>query len=782
MKLNKPFLSIIVILFMYLSSLSAKSAISDSLHVKHYGIYIDSMNFTAQTIKGSCTVHFEAKQNNVILLKLSLLKLIIDSIMINGVVVQYNYDDTNLVIPSPFPLMMNDTITALIIYHGSPVKDASGWGGFYFSSTHAFNMGVGFDAVPHNFGKAWFPCIDEFTDRSLYDFYITTSNTQKAFCNGILVTSIANPGNTVTWHWKMNQPIASYLASIAVSNFYTLKRTSNNIPVEWGCAIGDTSTVLNTFQHLDTILSSFITAYGPYPFDKAGYVLVPFNSGAMEHATSIHIGSAFISGLTYETLWAHELSHMWWGDKVTCESEGDMWLNEGFASFNEAFMTEKVYGKTAYKNWLRSNHKKVLQFAHIDDASYLSLINVPHAYTYGTTVYKKSIGVLHTLRNYVGDSAFFNACRYYMSNRAYSTGNSYQLRDDFTAATGINMNRFFDDWVFKEGFPHFSIDSVVYQPGGLDHYFVYVRQRSKGNNHLYNMPLEINLTDGINDTTFSVIIDSTTQMFHCPIFFIATMLSLDRNEKISDAITDYEKWITSNGTVIFNETNTTLNTLSTGIDSSLVRVEHHWVRPDGWKQSNPGIRISDYHYWEVDGILKPGYNARLSFSYNGSNSTTTGHIDNSLITTSEDSLVLLFRTGAGDDWHLLTNTTLITGASLNDKVGTIRIDSLVPGEYVLGIRDYTVGITSENNFNTNDLIAVPNPSGDTFKIHYKIKSSQKAILRITSSDGKNVFEKTLNSDDTFVQWDSANHPEGIYIANLIINKKIAQSIRLSHIK
>ncbi|MEP7264245.1 MAG: M1 family aminopeptidase, partial [Bacteroidota bacterium] len=362
-------------------SVNAPCSVSDSLHVIHYNINIENINFTLHTIKASCSVTIQAKQNNVSAIPLSLLELTVDSVKINGSSMVFSYNDTTLIIPAPSPMQLNDSLTADIYYHGAPVTDASGWGGFYFSSTHAFNMGIGFAADPHNYGKAWFPCIDEFTDHSIYDFYITTASNHKAFCNGILAGSVVNPNNTVTWHWQMNQPIASYLASIAVSNYYTLKCTSNNINIEWACTVSDTPAVLNTFQHVDTILSSFITAYGPYPFDKVGFILVPFNSGAMEHATSIHIGTAYMSGLTYETIWAHELSHMWWGDKVTCETAGDMWLNEGFASFNEAFMTEKVYGAVAYKNWLRINNKLVLQFAHIVDGNYLPLINVPHDYT-----------------------------------------------------------------------------------------------------------------------------------------------------------------------------------------------------------------------------------------------------------------------------------------------------------------------------------------------------------------------------------------------------------------
>ena len=273
----------------------AASAI-DTLHVKHYYIYIDSINYPAKTIQGSCIVSLESKMNNINNISLNLLQLQIDSITSNSITLPYSYNDTVIRITPPFILSANDTFTMRIYYHGQPKKDPTGWGGFYFSGTSAFNLGAGFGSNPHTIGRIWFPCIDEFNDKALFDFHITTTSGYKAFCNGLLVNQTNNSNGTITWHWKMNQPIPTYLAGIAVSTFYTMQRNSNNIPVVWASAPSDTNNILLSFQHLDTILSSFITAYGNYPFDKIGFVLVPFNQGAMEHATSIHVGQSFING------------------------------------------------------------------------------------------------------------------------------------------------------------------------------------------------------------------------------------------------------------------------------------------------------------------------------------------------------------------------------------------------------------------------------------------------------------------------------------------------------
>ena len=753
--------------------------ISDTLHVIKYTITVDSINYPAKTIKAQTTVKLQAKQNGINSIPLSLLQLSVDAITSAGISMPYTYNDTTLRVQLSAPLNINDTISLHITYHGQPKQDASQWGGFYFTGNYAFNMGVGFASNPHNLGKVWFPCIDEFTDKAQYEFFITTPPGYKAFCNGTLSNQILNPNGTITWQWEFNQTMPTYLASIAVAPYYTLKRTSNGIPVEWACMPADTNNILVTFQNLDSILSSFITAYGTYPFDKAGFISIPFSSGAMEHASSIHIGSGFLNGtLDYETLWAHELSHMWWGDKVTCETAGDMWLNEGFASFNEAFITEKMYGKTAYKNWLRKNHRKVLQFAHYDDGSYLSFLNVPANYTYGTTVYNKGADAVHTLRHYMGDSLFFAGCKHYLNQHAYGNANSYQLRDDLTNSSGLNMNRFFDDWIFTPGFPHFSIDSVVYYPGGLDHYFVYVRQQGRGNNHLYSMPLEINFKDGISDTTVTVKMDSASQVFHIPLLMVAQMITLDRDDKMSDAVTDYEKTITTPGIYSFPETNASLDVQTPGGGPSLVRIEHHWITPDGFKQPHPGIRLSNYHYYKVDGILDAGFRSKASFNYNGSNGSTNGKIDNTLITTIEDSLLIFYRPTVADDWQLVNGYTLMKGSSSTDKVGYFVVDTLKKGEYVYGIYDHlaTATLTHTSPF-VNYFSVSPNPGKDTFNIsfHAFIKN---AILRITDETGLLIKEEKLSTDQTTYQWNAQSQKSGVYFISLLINGESVQSLKV----
>ncbi|MBK5284964.1 MAG: T9SS type A sorting domain-containing protein, partial [Bacteroidia bacterium] len=516
-----------------------------------------------------------------------------------------------------------------------------------------------------------------------------------------------------------------------------------------------------------------INAYGPYAWDKVGYVMTPVVYGGMEHATSIHLSKAFVDGtLNYETLWAHELSHMWWGDKVTCETEQDMWLNEGFAVYSEFLFTETLYGATAYKNAVRTNHRNVLQFAHIRDGNYHALNNVPHAYTYGRTVYGKGPDVAHTLRKHMTDSLFFAGCRGYLNNRAFNSATSAQLRDELTAATNINLTNFFNDWVFTPGFPHFSIDSVVYVPAALDHYWVYTRQRSKGNaSHIYSMPVDITFSNGTNDTTVSVVIDSATNVFHIPLVGTFDFIAIDRKEKVSDAISDYEKNITTTGVNQFPETNVSLNVQTLGTNN-LVRIEHNWVKPDDFKYQNPGIRLSDYHYWKVDGVFDNSFISKATFIYDGRTpsaaNASNGYIDNTLISQTEDSMVLLYRNGTADEWSVVNSTTNYIG-SHTDKYGNITVDTLKKGEYAFGYRDYLLSVSSPLAASKLSLKAFPNPAENICQLAFSLPPGKNGMISAYDSLGKLVYITPVFSHQTFIAWNCDSMASGNYIISLTVN-------------
>jgi aminopeptidase N len=443
----------------------------DTLDVISYNINLNITDFTNQRFRGFTDVKIRLKQSGATQIKLDLLEQTVDSVLFNNQNAIFSYNDSLLIINSASVLNTNDTITLRIFYSGGNKIDPSGWGGFYFSDSYAFNLGVGFRDIPHNYGRVWFPCVDNFTDRAFYTFNITTPQNFTADCNGSLENINDNGDGTRTFKWILHKPIPTYLASVAVGEYVAVTDTFNglqsNIPISIYTSPGNETNTGLSFQNLKHTLSLFEDKFGPYRWERVGYVGVNFNSGAMEHATNIAYPESAIDGtLSNETLWAHELSHHWFGDLVTCKTAGDMWLNEGWASYCESIFKEGIYGHLAFKNYVRNNHYRVLRYTHNDDNGYFPVSGVPLNITYGSTVYEKGADVVHNLRYYTGDSLFFQAVKHYLEVMAFKDASSETLRDTLSEYTGIDLNGFFDNFVFQAGFPQYDLDSLRIVPSG----------------------------------------------------------------------------------------------------------------------------------------------------------------------------------------------------------------------------------------------------------------------------------------------------------------------------
>ncbi|MBL4668286.1 MAG: M1 family metallopeptidase, partial [Flavobacteriales bacterium] len=351
---------------------------SDTINILNYQINLDITNFLGKIIKGNCVITFTPKINGISFINLDLQGLNVDSITSNGSVLTFIHNDTLLNITLPNSLNVSDTSNLTVYYSGTPQTDPSGWGGFYFQSGYAFNLGVGFQDNPHVYGRIWFPCFDNFVEKSTYEFNIITSNGKKAHCNGKLISEINIGGDTITRKWVLNEEIPTYLACVAIANYTTVHQIFNGIngtiPVELVAVSSDTTNMKNSFINLNNALDAYETSYGPYLWNKIGFSVVPFSGGAMEHATNIAYPKNSVNGnLGSETLMAHEFSHHWWGDLVTCETPEDMWINEGIAVYSEHLFLEKIYGYETALAEIKRNHKYVIQKIHLNEGGFRAI-------------------------------------------------------------------------------------------------------------------------------------------------------------------------------------------------------------------------------------------------------------------------------------------------------------------------------------------------------------------------------------------------------------------------
>lgn len=767
----------LIITILLFSAPFSNASIGDSIHAVHYTITLHEINTTTQTIDATTVVDIKPRVNGLEEITLQLLDLTVTSVLVDQEpVTTFTHESGLLHIPLETPADTTDILEVEVAYNGQPFHES--WGGFHFSGSYAFNLGVGISTIPHNLGKSWFPCIDDFTDRATYELKVVVDEGLTAVCGGTLVEVTTPSPGKVMYHWELNQPIPTYLASVAVGEYALVEKTysgiERDIPVTYYVKPADTVKINGNFANFDDIMMIYESHFGPYSWDRMGYVGTSI--GAMEHATNVaYPNSTITGGSAYEWLYAHELSHMWFGDKVTCDKAEEMWLNEGWAVFCELFYTEILYDEETFKTSLLDKHADVLQYVHAEENGYWPLNNLPQEYTYGTSAYDKGSTVVQTLRNYLGDDLFFQTMTAYLDSLAWTSVNSGEMRDFITDYTGIDMTGFFDNWVMNGGTPHYGIDSVNIEPGGNGaEVTLHIRQKRKGPSFTGIM----NKTDvyflnsdweWIKDT---VMFSGKTGTSVKTIPFEPVAIFLDLENNICDAKTAEYHVVTEPGEIGFSHTFFQLTTEEI-TEPAFVRVVHNWVPPDSLQTAVPDLRISDYRYWTIEGVFPEDFVATGRFQYNKS-----GYLDNTLIQSETDSIIIMYRQDAAHEWEYTPFTRLGPWS-----IGFLYVDSLKAGQYTLAVIDISVGEAEiDNNKDSGSLMHIfPNPSGNTF--HISNNTGRGGQLTITDISGRIINQKVFSRDEQLNEWDPGNLPEGAYFITLQdVNGKILETQKVMFIK
>jgi len=747
---------------------------SDTLDILDYQLYLDFTEMGMQLLHGHSRVLFQSKMNNIEGISLDLLQLNVDSVKRGNDHLTYAYNDTLLRVNFPTPLQENDIDSVTIFYGGSPVTDPSGFGGFYFQNNYAYNLGVGFSADPHNYGRTWHPCFDNFVERATYEITLLTTETTSAYSMGVITAEEITVNNEHLRTWKLEDPIPSYLASVAISDYthvnqtYQSNLTGTEIPVMLISRGVDTTNFKNSFTNLFGSMDAFEENYGPYIWDKVGFVAVPFNGGAMEHATCIAYPLVTLNGnLQFETLMAHELAHHWWGNLVTCRTSGDMWINEGIASYSEALFLEHIYGYENYLAELKGVHRDVIQTAHFDDEAFYSLSGVPHSATYGTHSYSKGATLMHNMRSYMGDNNFFNGLKAIQTNWANQDIDAADFRDELEAATGVDMHPFFENWVFNPGFSGFVIDSSHTVPNGVNFdVTLFIQQKLfEAPSFFEEVPIEVTFVDpDLNEVTEKILVDGAFSEVTLTSSFNPSMIYLNKNDQLLNAVTGETMRlgasITTNNTYAYFR-----QTASNITDTVLYRAEHHRMAPDEFKTSdlNHMYVLSPDRYWTIDGIWDENFTSEARFVFDA-RPTAVGNLDIGLmidhngIVFHEDSLVLLWRPNSAAEWSVYPEYTLNTQGSATDKSGRIDVENIKKGQYAFAFKKSSLGINAQH---LPDYVTIyPNPIQN--EIHIEITQTFPDGVTVYLYDVTGKLVSSLHSKEKSILFPTENLTNGSY--------------------
>lgn len=443
----------------------------------------------------------------------------VTAVLQNGQALAYQHSGDLLRISLAAALSHGQTTAVEIYYHGIPPQN--GFGAFE-QRTHAGSSIVWTLSEPYG-ARDWWPCKQSLQDKiDSMDIFIHSPDSFSAAANGILIAETSQNGQKTT-HWRHRYPIAPYLVCFAVTNYVRysdyVPAGSDSIevlnyvyPESEAAARGQTAQIIEQMQLFNSL-------FGMYPFANEKYGHAQFSwGGGMEHQTM-----TFMGGWNYE-LMAHELAHHWFGDKITCGSWSDIWLNEGFATY----LSGLCYERLRPQYWMPFKNGRIATVTlspggsvHCPDTS-----DVDRVFD-GRLSYAKGAMVLHGLRWVLGDSAFFAGVHNYLHDPAlaYRHARTADLKRHLEASGNRDLTEFFNDWYFGEGYPMYSLQ---WTRASNNEVLIEIEQTSSHPSvSFYEMPIALELRGEGKDTMVVVQHQFSGQSFSLALDFRADTLLFD---------------------------------------------------------------------------------------------------------------------------------------------------------------------------------------------------------------------------------------------------------------
>lgn len=485
----------------------------------------------AKNISGVVTIQFLTTQNFVSNISLDLNK---SSFNNSSLVVKYhgntvsrsfpttgNVNILNISLPVSIPINTVDSIE--ISYSGAPPA-VNGQAEGYQQKTDSKGNRYVYTLSESYEDKDWWPCKADMQDRiDSMDINVSVPDGFRVATNGKFLDSSALSGGYRTFRYKLQYSIPSYLVALGIAQYRVYDRGTVNIngtqvPVWY--FIFPTRTKSQYTAIVDALdmsmleLAAFSNVWGDYPFknEKHGYYEFGWGGG-MEHQSFSAMGASALS--SWSTI-AHELGHQWFGNKVTFSSWNHLWLAEGFARYSEVLAAELVPGLGRNPQTVRQSYRSSAMGASLGPygayipAGYMESSNAMWNSVYGSTVYERGAMIVSSLRALMGDVKFFQACRNYLNDPdlAYGSATTEDLRDHFSAVAGSDLSEFFNDWVYRGGYPSYVIN-YGYNPL-LTRLNVQVTSQSVNyagsNSSHYSSPIVLKVSNASNTKDTTIVI------------------------------------------------------------------------------------------------------------------------------------------------------------------------------------------------------------------------------------------------------------------------------------
>lgn len=445
--------------------------------LKHTKLKV-SFNFEDQTLSGeewlTATPYFYPNDSLILDAK----SMLIHEVTMNQQPLHYSYQNNLLKIKLDKAYQRGEDFSVYIRYTAQPNKiltasgRPSGARGLFFINPKGEIPNVPTQIWTQGETEAsscWFPTIDKPNQKPTQEIYMSVPSHFVTLSNGVLQSSKPLPNNIREDHWVMDKPHAPYLFFMGAGDFAVVKDQPwrGKVPIDYYVEKEYANVAQKIFGNTAEMMEFYSNKFGyEFPWPKYGQMVVRnFVAGAMENTTAVshaqnaqQTSDALADQNHWEATIAHELAHHWFGDLVTAESWANLTINESFANYSEYLWYEYKYGKDAADHHLMQNasayrhrttdfQKHLVRFGYGNRGEMFDAVS-----------YKKGGTILHMLRNYLGDEAFFGGIAHFLKAHEYGTGEAHQLRLAFEKVSGKDLNWFFNQWYFSYGHPTLKVE------------------------------------------------------------------------------------------------------------------------------------------------------------------------------------------------------------------------------------------------------------------------------------------------------------------------------------
>jgi aminopeptidase N len=464
--------------------------------------------------------------------------LTIQSVTVNKSPAKFESTASKLIVPLPAVAHTGEKFDVNIRYEGKPSK------GLYFilpdkeypnRPKQVWSQGESEDT------RYYLPTYDYPNDRLTTETILTVPASWITVANGKLINVTKAANDMKTWTWRESLPSSTYLITVVAGEFDEAKQSWHGLPVTYYAPKGRGDRLLPNYERTPAMIDVFSKKLGvDYPWEKYAQSMVDdFVAGGMENSSATTNTSSSLRNPKLipefpgdeDPLISHELAHQWFGDLVTCNDWGNIWLNESFATFFEMVWTESHYPKdqadyerwNAVQEWLGQPnlYGKPIVRHDFDDSS-----------EFDGNAYGKGSLVLYMLRHQIGEDAFYRGLRNYLEVHRGKNVVTADLIKSIEEANHIDVQQFFDEWIYGAGAPKFDVSYTYDDSKHQVALTVKQTQKVEGRVGIFHAPVDVEITTGSGAKLHRIDVSKEVETFSLPSDSSPLMVVFDKGGQV----------------------------------------------------------------------------------------------------------------------------------------------------------------------------------------------------------------------------------------------------------